>query len=152
MCDISWETAVTHDSEGQQRGGGHHILARAFACSERRVVYSELVVRGGIEPADLPLFRRIRRVASHRWAAPDGQSSCGNHGSSPPDVAWRLSALAPPISLAPLTFGNLDRLADRGAIYAGAAPGIHGARAYPPGRGLAGGLLCLRDPADHALW
>jgi len=45
--------------------------------------------------ADLPLFRRMRHVAARGWAWPDGQSSCANHGSLSPDLAWRLPALAP---------------------------------------------------------
>ena len=36
---------------------------------------------------ELPIFRRIRRVAARGWVWSDGRSSCGNHGWLSPDVA-----------------------------------------------------------------
>jgi hypothetical protein len=45
--------------------------------------------------ADLPLSGAFPAWPHVAGRGPDGQSSCGNHGSLSPDVAWRLPALAP---------------------------------------------------------
>jgi hypothetical protein len=42
-----------------------------------------------------PIFRRIRRVAARGWVWLHGPASCKNYGSLSPDMAWRLSTLAP---------------------------------------------------------
>jgi hypothetical protein len=58
------------------------------------------------------------------------------------------SPFGSPISLAPLTFGNQGRLTNRGAIHAGIAPGIPGARAHPPGRRRHACNRCARTSTE----